>query len=641
MILNHKSKKFHLLLLITLLSSLLLASCKASNGTSIFGGDPVGTGTVGGTDGLEYLLNSAGTEYSVVGIGTCRSKSITIPSTHEGLPVTSIGRSAFMNSDITSVKISDGVEIIDDSAFSGCHALLKVTLPKSLVSIGSGAFFSCGSIDEILLPKHLGKLGSGAFKACVALSSVEIEEESELSLIPASCFEECTALERVTVRTESRITKICERAFYGCKRLESLSFEGKNSLGSVDEYAFFDCRSLKDLDFLKDSEVSVINDHAFSGCSSISSLILPDTCELLMNRVFSECTSLRSIYIPKSLKIANAYNFIGCSLDSITVDPDNPTFAQDGNCLLSKDKTTLYLGTSNAVIPDTTLTISSYAFYGCDKLTQIIIPPSVREIGHSAFEGCASLKEIELPDSVTALGDRAFALCTSLAYIRIGSGLESAFPDAFQRLISLQKIEVSEKNLRFFSKGNCLTFKDGSDITLLRGTPTSVIPDGVTVIERYAFGSLATLEKIHIPSSVKVISQYAFDGCTSLKTVTFEDGCALEMIEANAFSECGITEINLPKNAIVGLGAFSRCSALKTIWIHAFSPELSEISFDMYCTSLKTVYFGGTVAEWKSIKDNSYIYYVPLSGNAPTGTAWYSGCPNVTVVCSDGSVTYK
>ena len=60
-----------------------------------------------------------------------------------------------------------------------------------------------------------------------------------------------------------------------------------------------------------------------------------------------------------------------------------------------------------------------------------------------------------------------------------------------------------------------------ANMFLQRGSLTSVdIPNGVTVIESYAFEGCSSLANIVIPNSVTNIGSSAFSGCNSLESIT-------------------------------------------------------------------------------------------------------------------------
>ena len=56
----------------------------------------------------------------------------------------------------------------------------------------------------------------------------------------------------------------------------------------------------------------------------------------------------------------------------------------------------------------------------------------------------------------------------------------------------------------------------------------------------------------------------AFYGCTSLASVSFAEGCKLELISSKAFMNCSaLASISIPANVTkIGDGAFSNCEKL-------------------------------------------------------------------------------
>jgi hypothetical protein len=63
--------------------------------------------------------------------------------------------------------------------------------------------------------------------------------------------------------------------------------------------------------------------------------------------------------------------------------------------------------------------ISTMAFYDCDKLVSISIPGSVSTIEAAAFAGCESLKSIVLPDALTEISESLLSGCASLESVII------------------------------------------------------------------------------------------------------------------------------------------------------------------------------------------------------------------------------
>lgn len=83
-------------------------------------------------------------------LGTART--VTVPETIVGYPVTRIADEAFKGTAVTSVIVPDTVQGIGWLAFADCTSLTSVTLPASVTAIGYGAFDGCPNLT-VYCPK--------------------------------------------------------------------------------------------------------------------------------------------------------------------------------------------------------------------------------------------------------------------------------------------------------------------------------------------------------------------------------------------------------------------------------------------------------------------------------------------------------
>ena len=152
------------------------------------------------------------------------------------------------------------------------------------------------------------------------------------------------------------------------------------------------------------------------------------------------------------------------------------------------------------------------AFHGCSNLSSIVIPNSVTSIGTSAFIGCISLSSIIIPKSVTSIGDGIFQGCSALTNIVVENG-----------------------NIVFDSRENCNAIIETSTNKLIAGCKTTIIPNSVLIIGKYACQS-SGLTSVIIPNSVLTIEDCAFRRSYSLTSVEIPK--SVTTINVRAFAEC-------------------------------------------------------------------------------------------------------
>lgn len=165
-----------------------------------------------------------------------------------GEDVTSIGNSAFYNSNITSLYMSDNVTTIGDNAFMGCSQLTSIRLSENLISIGEHAFQICQSLTSIIIPESVRTIPFWAFGWCYNLERVEIHsneivsrENNEQYYSLPSCFgkqvkeyvigEKVTGIasfaffdsnELTTTNIPSNVTCVGDSAYYNCQAIEDV-----------------------------------------------------------------------------------------------------------------------------------------------------------------------------------------------------------------------------------------------------------------------------------------------------------------------------------------------------------------------------------------------------------------------------------
>ncbi len=349
--------------------------------------------------------------------------------------VEEIGRTAFMNSNLSEVVVSNKVEDIVYYAFAESKSLEKVVLPDTLTSISESAFEGCATLSDINLPSSLTVLEqrafakSGILKAVIPAGVKVIEYEAfaystldEVTLSEGIEEIEYGAFEKTkikSVKIPDSMRKIDGSAFYA-SALEEIDFgTGVNYIGDwafaktnlssvyipncltvIGENAFSGSK-IKNLE-LQEGIVCEYREHAFSGLD-IESIDFPESVTDISYKCFENCENLMNIDLPSELENLDGFAFHGSAW--YESQPDGVVYLED----------------------------ALYHYKGeMEEDAEVVVKHGTRLIADQAFgqyletsENYSNLKTITLPNTIEYIGDGAFAQCYNITDVYfIGSEYE-------------------------------------------------------------------------------------------------------------------------------------------------------------------------------------------------------------------------
>lgn len=83
---------------------------------------------------------------------------------------------------LVSIKLPDGIKVIQRNAFARAYNLVNINIPNSVETIGWVSFAICTSLEQITIPENVLVIEDCAFKDCTSLNSVYC-----MSIYPPTC----------------------------------------------------------------------------------------------------------------------------------------------------------------------------------------------------------------------------------------------------------------------------------------------------------------------------------------------------------------------------------------------------------------------------------------------------------------------
>ena len=494
--------------------------------------------------------------------------SIEIPNS-----VTSIGDYAFAESGLTSITIPNSVTSIGDYAFAWSGLTTITVLAATPPTIGGQAFQDVDKSIPVYVRSGSIDLFTNAeawneFTNFIVLTNIEFADANVKALCVANwdtdgngelSFEEAAAVTDLgavfqynedimsfdELQYFTGITSVvfenggfAEGCFMGCPNLTSLTLP--SSVTAIGDYAFYECTSLTSINIPNSvtaigesafeyagltmvnlpNSVTSIGTSAFASCENLISVMLPDALTTIGDNVFGVCTSLTSIRIPGSVTSIGDGAFSFCmGLTSLHVGATVPPALASDVFMEVNKSIPVYVpgGTTNAYRAaegwdEFFNYIETSIFFADANVKQICVANwDTDSDGELSFEEAAAVTDLSnVFQNNTEI--------TSFNELQYFTGLTSIGEGAFEGCDNLNSIVLPET---LTSIGGNAFSTSGPDVS--SGLTSITIPNMVTSIGDGAFAGLG-LNSITLPNSVTSIGINPFAGCTSLETITVEEG---------------------------------------------------------------------------------------------------------------------
>ncbi len=364
-------------------------------------------------------------------MGATSLKSVTYAGKAE------LSKAVFKDSGLEEIALPKGEAKILESMFEGCDSIKKAELPEEITSIGKNAFKNCEGLEILTVPKSVKKLGEGAFEGCISLVSIKLE--AQIKSLPKRLFKGCDVIQ--TAVLPEKLQVIGEEAFMNCSYMPMVNIPfGVTEIG---ERAFSGCTYLERATL--PTGITAVGAEAFADCASLKAFDFPTTVTSIGEGVLRGCSSLEVLGIYADTDEFTAIMTEGCtSLKKIVTSNFSTKYAAVDGVLFNADKTTLLIypaakGVAEYILPDTVMTVDSYAFKGCDL--QSVDINNAEMVMMNAFEGCNSLHTV-VADNVYLVGYGAFLDCTSLYSVTFSPELSEIGGLAFSGCPILRSITL-------------------------------------------------------------------------------------------------------------------------------------------------------------------------------------------------------
>ena len=580
------------------------------NFTNYYGGEVV-------ADGITYRIDENGATI-IAAEATLTEANIPSSVEFEGnqYAVTKINDKAFSdNTNLTAVTLPESVVTLGSDAFSGCQSLKTIKIPSKVTAIPDRCFVSCSSLESVTIPEGVTTIGSSAFSNCRFKT---LTLPSTITKIDDGVFSHNNNLRTITCNAVTP-PMLGDNVFYYSATssvkvpLQSIAaYRQADGWKNISEYYVYEVISDGVTYRIDDkaayvravdktvSEICLaenvafegaqyplykIADKAFAGNGSVTLVTVPATVETIGSNAFDGVTyPIIKIKATTPPVLASKLPMLSAIVPPASVKAYKAANYWKDMTIIGEGKNDIEVTTSATV--DLTEAIMTQAKITPASVTSIKVhgPLTNDDIINALNTNMRSCYAIDLSDAeIEALPDGAFDGKIGLLEITLPAGLKAIGNNAFRGCFALRNevtIPAGVQTIGSYAFSGCRNAKFNP-----------ALPETLTAIGDYAFQNCANLYAVTLPASLQTIGEYAFYA-SSIQEIVLPEG--LFSLGDGAFWFCKALEtadfvnsmdiISIPSNA------FNGCSGLRKVYLPFFVEEIGDYAFSG-CKSLKSLNF--------------------------------------------------
>ena len=207
----------------------------------------------------------------------------------ENTEIKALVKTFYFSGQLEHINIPDSVECIE-GAFYCCSSLSDylndpITLPKNLKYLGDSSFYQVKKcFKNLVISDNVERIGDSVFSGNTKIETVELGKN--IKTLGSAVFYECKNLEYIDLTGIKFVDSYYNGTFKGCNKLKQVFFSNEEKQGEIQSDLLNGDDTVENVIIGK--TVTEIKDGAFSNCSKLGDVYVSEEVEAISDSAFTD-----------------------------------------------------------------------------------------------------------------------------------------------------------------------------------------------------------------------------------------------------------------------------------------------------------------------------------------------------------------